>query len=219
MKAMILAAGRGERMRPLTDTTPKPLLEAGGKPLIVYHVERLRDAGFSQIVINIDYLGHQIIDALGDGAHWGIDIVYSDEREEGALESLGGIVKALPLMGDAPFLIVNGDVWCDFPFDATFALKRRAHLVLVPNPDHNPRGDFCLDGDRLCAEGSPRWTFAGIGYYTPALFDGVAYGRAPLAPLLRERMREAQISGEIHRGQWRDIGTPQRLAELDAGLK
>ena len=142
MKAMILAAGRGERMRPLTDTIPKPLLPVGGKPLIVHHIERLREAGFCDIIINLGHLGHLLPKTLGDGSRWGVNIYYSDEQESGALESLGGIVNALPLLGDEPFLVVNGDIFCDYPFDVNFTLKEKAHIILVPNPEHNEKGDF-----------------------------------------------------------------------------
>ncbi len=219
MKAMILAAGRGERMRPLTDTTPKPLLEVGGKPLIVWHIERLAVAGFREIVINIAYLGYKIPEALGDGSRWGVRISYSDEQKEGKLETLGGIVKALPLLQESdPFLIVNGDVWCDAPFDPhkRLAEDKLAHLLLVPNPPHNLKGDFGLEGRRVTDV--PRYTFAGIGYYSPKLFAEVPYGRAPLAPLLYKAIREGSVSGELYRGAWYDIGTPQRLTELDRQL-
>ena len=215
-KAMILAAGLGNRMRPLTDRTPKPLLEVAGKPLIVYHIEKLAAAGFEEIIINIAHLGFMIPEALGDGTRWGVKITYSDEQEEGALESAGGIVKALPLLGDKPFLVVNGDVWCDYLFDSSFDLKNDlAHLILVDNPDHNTKGDFALEDSRLLNEGKNKHTFAGIGYYSPKLFERLAYGRAPLAPLLREAIEEGLVSGEVYDGEWRDIGTPQRLEEVN----
>ena len=220
MKAMILAAGLGERMRPLTDRTPKPLLEVAGKPLIVYHIEKLALAGFSEIIINIAHLGHMIPDALGDGSTWGIKISYSDEQEEGALESLGGIVKALPLLGEETFLVVNGDVWCDYVFDASFDLKDNlAHLVLVPNPEHNSEGDFALVDKKVYDDGAKKFTFSGIGYYTPKLFKEQPYGSAPLAPLLRQAMQKEKVSGEVYRGVWRDIGTPQRLQEINQQQK
>ncbi len=213
---MILAAGLGERMRPLTNYIPKPLLEVAGKPLIVYHIEKLAAAGFEEIIINIAHLGFMIPEALGDGARWGIKISYSDEQQEGALESAGGIVKALPLLGDAPFLVVNGDVWCDYRFDIGFDLQDDlAHLILVENPDHNNEGDFALEANRVLNGGALQHTFSGIGYYSPKLFERLSYGRAPLAPLLREAIREGRVSGELYSGQWRDIGTPERLVELN----
>ena len=219
MKAMILAAGRGERMRPLTDHTPKPLLEVGGKPLIVWHLEKLAQSGFKEVVINIAHLGYKIPESLGDGKAWGLKIHYSDEQEEGGLETLGGIVKALPLLDDSdPFLVINGDIWSDYPCDPQTTLHNdtSAHLVLVPNPPHNPTGDFALEGDRVIDK--PRYTFAGIGYYSPKLFEGVAYGKAPLAPLLRKAMKEGKVSGELYKGEWWDIGTPERLHMLDEEL-
>ncbi len=213
---MILAAGLGNRMRPLTDRTPKPLLEVAGKPLIVYHIEKLAAAGFEEIVINIAHLGHMIPEALGDGSKWGVRIRYSDEQEEGALESAGGIVKALPLLGEAPFLVVNGDVWSDYSFDPGFELNGAlAHLILVDNPDHNSGGDFALEGQKVRNDGKQRHTFAGIGYYNPELFKDLAYGAAPLAPLLRKAMDLERVSGELYSGEWRDIGTPERLAEIN----
>lgn len=218
-KAMILAAGLGERMRPLTNHTPKPLLEVAGKPLIVYHLEKLAKAGFEEVIINIAHLGYMISEALGDGSKWGIKIIYSDEQEEGALESAGGIVKALPLLGEAPFLVVNGDVWCDYVFDADFDLKGDlAHLILVDNPDHNAKGDFTLEDGRVLNDGDAKYTFSGIGYYSPELFSGVTYGASPLAPLLREAIKLERVSGERYKGQWRDIGTPQRLDEINTLL-
>ncbi len=220
MKAMILAAGLGNRMRPLTDHKPKPLLEVADKPLIVYHIEKLAEAGFEEIIINIAHLGFMIPDALGDGSEWGIKIRYSDEQEEGALESAGGIIKALPLLGDEPFLVVNGDVWCDYEFDAAFDLQDDlAHLILVDNPDHNLKGDFALKENRVKNEGEVKYTFSGIGYYSPKLFESRSYGSAPLAPLLREAMISGKVSGTYFQGEWRDIGTPERLDEINQQLK
>ncbi len=218
MKAMILAAGRGERMRPLTDTTPKPLLEVGGIPLIVWHIERLAHEGFKEIIINIAHLGYKIPEALGDGSEWGVKLIYSDEQEEGALESAGGIIKALPLLGDEPFLVVNGDIWCDYDFEHVKALPQNilAHLILVPNPEHNTKGDFALNESKVVD--NKQYTFSGIGYYSPKLFEGIAYGKTPLAPLLREAMRAGKVSGELYEGEWYDIGTPQRLEWLNAQL-
>jgi N-acetyl-alpha-D-muramate 1-phosphate uridylyltransferase len=219
MRAMILAAGRGERMRPLTDRIPKPLLLAGGKPLIEYHIERLAAAGIREQVINHAHLGGQIEETLGDGSRFGVTILYSAEGEGQALETGGGIFKALPLLGPDPFLVVNADIWTDCPFaDLDLADDDLAHLVLVENPPQHPLGDFVLDGQRIRAEGSPRYTFSGIGVYRPELFAGCALGAFPLAPLLRLAMIEDRVSGRLHRGRWYDIGTPQRLGELDGWL-
>jgi MurNAc alpha-1-phosphate uridylyltransferase len=219
MKAMILAAGLGTRMRPLTDHTPKPLLKVGGKPLIVWHIEKLATAGFREIVINLAWLGWQIPEALGDGTQWGVKLYYSDEQQEGALETAGGILKALPLLGSKPFLVLNGDVWCDYqPQLLTLSPNQLAHLILVPNPEHHPQGDFALIGNKVASTGELRFTFSGIGYYQPALFAELTYGKRPLAPLLREAMQQNQVSGELFKGDWRDIGTPARLYELDSLL-
>ena len=219
MKAMILAAGHGTRMRPLTDHTPKPLLPAGGKPLIVWHIEKLARAGFRDIVINLAWLGWKIPEALGDGSRWNVNLHYSDEQQEGALETAGGIIKALPLLGNEPFLVVNGDVWCDYPcLPFHLAEHDLAHLVLVANPAHHPQGDFGLNQGRVSSSDEPRYTFSGIGYYRPELFTGLPQGKHPLAPLLRQAMQSHQVSGEYFAGDWRDIGTPERLAELDHDL-
>ena len=220
MKAMILAAGLGKRMRPLTDQTPKPLLEIGGIPLIVWHIERLAHDGFREIVINIAHLGYQIPEVLGDGSEWGVEISYSDEQEEGALESAGGIIKALSLLGDKTFLVVNGDIWCEYDFDQNKALAPDilAHLILVPNPEHNPEGDFSLQGTVVRDGGGQKYTFSGIGYYSPKLFEGLAYGKQALAPILIEAMKEGRVSGELFEGEWRDIGTPERLKALNIHL-
>lgn len=217
MKVMILAAGRGERMKPLTDTIPKPLLEVGGKPLIVWHIEKLANAGFKEIIINIAHLGSKIPEALGDGSKWGVKLHYSDEQKEGALESAGGIVKALPLLGDEPFLVVNGDVWCDYEFDKDFKLQDGilAHLILVPNPPHNLKGDFCLKDGMVNEVGNKKYTFSGIGYYSPNLFRWLEYGKRGLGDVLREAMMFDAVSGEVYNGLWRDIGTPERLEEVN----
>ncbi len=219
-KAMILAAGRGERMRPLTDELPKPLLEIGGKPLIVWHIEKLANAGFKEIIINIAHLGYMIPEALGDGSKWGVKLHFSDEQNEGALESAGGIVKALPLIGSEPFLIVNGDVWCDYEFDNNFELDDGilAHLILVPNPEHNPKGDFVLHDGKLIGEGVVRYTFSGIGYYDPDLFYSLEYGKRALAPILTQSISHGLVSGVLFDGEWRDIGTPERLDALNCAL-
>ena len=220
MKAMILAAGHGTRMRPLTDHTPKPLLMAGAKPLIVWHIEKLAQAGFTDIVINLAWLGWQIPGALGDGSRWSVRLHYSDEQHEGALETAGGIVKALPLLGSEAFLVVNGDVWCDYPcLPYPLAEHDLAHLVVVNNPAHHPTGDFALQHGRVSSDGEPRYTFSGIGYYRPELFAALTYGKNPLAPLLRTAMQQGRVSGEWFGGDWRDIGTPERLATLDHDLK
>ncbi len=225
-RAMILAAGRGERMRPLTDHTPKPLLEAGGKPLIVWHIERLRAAGFRELVINHAHLGHRLEEALGDGAAFGVRIAWSPEAS--ALETAGGIRHALPLLGDQPFVVVNGDVFCDADFTSLRAAAEGlhadgplAHLLLVDNPEHHPKGDFHLDAAGLLhAEGAPRLTFSGLGAYHPALFAALADDTpAKLAPLLRAAMNAGQVTGRHHAGRWIDVGTPRRLAELDRELE
>ena len=218
MKAMILAAGLGTRMKPLTDTTPKPLLEVGGLPLIVWHIERLAHDGFKVIIINVAHLGYKIIEALGDGSEWGVTIHYSDEQEEGCLESAGGIIKALPLLGDETFLVVNGDIFTDYEFQEHRKLAEGvlAHLILIPNPDHNPEGDFALDGNRVVDK--KQYTFSGIGYYSPKLFEGIPYGKSSTIPLLRAAMKEGRVTGELFEGKWLDIGTPERLALLNAEL-
>lgn len=218
-RAMILAAGRGNRMRPLTDLTPKPLLCVGGKPLIQYHVERLVAAGVRELAINHAHLGGLIESALGDGARFGASIRYSPEGEGRALETGGGIFRALPLLGPGPFLVVNADIWTDIDFaDLGVATDDLAHLVLVPNPAHHPAGDFALDGARVRTDGTPRYTFSGVGVYRPELFDGCVPGAFPLAPLLRLAMGSDRAGGRLHRGQWWDIGTPERLAQLDRRL-
>ena len=212
---MILAAGRGERMRPLTDTTPKPLLHVCGKPLIVHHIEALASAGIRDLVINHAWLGERIEAALGDGADFGVRIKYSPEHPE-ALETGGGIFQALPLLGSEPFIVVNGDVMCDMDY-CTLPTEPQglAHLILVPNPDHHPKGDFTLDNRLIRADGQPKYTFSGIGVYRPHLFAGCTAGKFQLAPLLRRAMAENQVTGEVFKGFWRDIGTPQRLDELN----
>lgn len=222
MKAMILAAGRGERMRPLTDHTPKPLLPVGGKPLIVWHLERVAAAGFKEVVINHAHLGEQIEQTLGDGSQWNLSIAYSPEPP-GALETAGGIANALPLLGDEPFLVVNGDVYCNWDVSrAASALQADdlAHVVLVPNPPHNEKGDFALGQGRAANEGESRYTFSGIGIYRPELFADLERGKpAKLAPLLRAAMDSNHVSAELHTGRWEDVGTPQRLAQLDQELR
>jgi N-acetyl-alpha-D-muramate 1-phosphate uridylyltransferase len=231
MLAMILAAGRGERMRPLTDHTPKPLLQACGKPLIEWHIERLVRAGITELVINHAHLGAQIEQALGDGSRFGATIRYSDEGT--ALETAGGIAFALHLLGEQPFAVVNGDIYCDYDFSHLSARAAAlanstdmAHLVLVDNPEHNLKGDFGLhDGRVTTLPPSPfplpeSLTFSGIGLYKPQLFSHIPRGnKAPLAPLLREQIALGSVSGEHYRGTWVDVGTPQRLDELDKQLR
>ncbi len=217
---MILAAGRGERMRPLTDHTPKPLLKVGGKPLILWHIERLLGVGIRRLVINHAHLGEQIEAFLGDGTRYNASINYSAEGEGNALETGGGIFKALPLLGEEPFLVVNGDIWCDIDFASlNLADTDLAHLVLVNNPAHNAAGDFHLTpGGRVQAQGTPCLTFSGVGVYHPLLFESCKAGAFPLAPLLRDAMTEDKVSGVHHQGRWVDIGTPERLRQLDRQL-
>ena len=216
MKAMILAAGRGERMRPLTDTLPKPLLEVKGKPLIVWHIERLALSGFSEIIINLGHLGFKIKDFLGDGSRFGIKITYSDEQKSGVLESAGGIKKALPLLGDEPFLLVNGDVFTNYEFDSSFTLKGKlAHLILVPNPPHNASGDFALNASDVQNSEKEMFTFSGIAYYDPLFFKDVSLVKSPLAPFLRQAIEKHKISGEVFNNVWHDIGTQERLKEIN----
>jgi MurNAc alpha-1-phosphate uridylyltransferase len=232
MIAMILAAGRGERMRPLTDHTPKPLLEVGGKALIVWHIERLVAAGIDQLVINHAHLGAQIEAALGDGRWIGAQIRYSAETL--ALETAGGIAYAQPWLNEQPFAVINGDIWCDYDFSRlpSFAAGMKssgdlAHLILVDNPPQHPSGDFPLHNGRIeeCSNlgltsNNLRLTFSGIGLYQPALFESIPRGAvAPLAPLLRAAIKQGKVSGEHHAGLWIDVGTPQRLTELDAKLR
>jgi MurNAc alpha-1-phosphate uridylyltransferase len=215
MKAMLLAAGRGERMRPLTDTTPKPLLRIGGQTMIERHVHALARAGITDLVINHAHLGQQLIDALGDGHDCGVDIAWSAEPG-GALETGGGIFNALPLLGDAPFLVVNADIWTDFPYAGLpEEIDELAHLVMVDNPAHNAGGDFSLSAGRLSQRGPAMLTYGGIGIYRPDLFADCNPGAFPLAPLLRRAMDAEQVSGEHYRGKWFDIGTPERLEAVN----
>jgi MurNAc alpha-1-phosphate uridylyltransferase len=218
MRAMILAAGRGERMRPLTDHTPKPLLMVGGKPLIVWHIERLVAAGITELVINHAHLGQQIEDALGDGRQWQVHIQYSAEVT--ALETAGGIAYALPLLGEQPFVVVNGDVFTDIDY-ASLALPtgKLAHLVMVDNPPQHAAGDFALDNGLVLESTADRLTFSGVGVYHPSLFDSVQHGQAAkLAPLLKAAMQQQRVTGQHHHGLWHDIGTPERLEQLDHWL-
>ena len=224
MKAMILAAGEGRRMRPLTDVKPKALLEVAGRPLIEHHIARLSAAGFSEIVVNVSHLGQQLVNFLGDGSQWRVAISISAEQTP--LETAGGIIQALPRLGDEPFLLVNGDVFTDYPFAElreTAPFQRGAHIVLVQNPEHHPLGDFALQDDRVgqvtsieTVVGDPMMvTYSGIGVYSPALFTDSKPGRQPLKPLLDEAIARASLSGELYEGMWEDVGTPQRLTALN----
>ncbi len=215
MKAMILAAGRGERLRPLTDHTPKPLIQAAGKPLIEYQIEALARAGIHHIIINHAYLGEQIELQLGTGSRWGVVIDYS--AEDKALETGGGIFKALPLLGNAPFLVVNGDIWTDYDYSQLLQLGvgDLAHLVLIKNPPHNSKGDFALERGRVVETEAVRYTYSGIGLYHPALFTCCRATAFPLAPLLRQAIAVGSVSGEYFEGHWIDVGTPQRLEALN----
>jgi len=219
MKAIVLAAGRGERMRPLTDTTPKPLLLVGGKPLIGYHLEALARAGVRDVVINLSWLGSRIRETLADGARYGVSITYSDEGPV-AMETGGGIFNALPLLGPGPFLVINGDTWTDIdPRTLELPADADARLVLVPNPPHHPRGDFALEGDHVVERDTGRFTYSGIGIYRPEFFAGCAAGRFPLLPLLKRAIEARRLRGQIHAGEWLDIGTPERLAALDRRMR
>ena len=215
MKAMILAAGRGERMRPLTDETPKPLLRVNGKALLEYHIEALARGGIRDIVINLAWLGGRIRDWGGDGAKYGIKISYSDEGPE-ALETGGGIFRALPLLGNAPFWLVNGDVFCAYDYrERGLADGMLGHLVMVPNPPHHPDGDFSLADGRVIARSLQPLTYSGIAMLHPDLFAGSADGKFPLAPLLDKAIDQGAITGERFDGPWTDVGTPERLAALE----
>jgi len=218
MRAMILAAGRGERMRPLTDSIPKPLLEVGGQCLIEYHLDALHRAGVTRVIINHSWLGEQLVDKLGDGNRYGVSISYSAEPGH-PLETAGGIKRALPLLGDKPFIVVNGDIWTDFDFSKLPGiLTTEAHLVLVKNPDHHPKGDFNLIEHNLL-DNTPVFTFSGISVFSPDFFNRLDEGVLPLAPLLRNAIDEQKVSGEFYAGDWWDVGTPERLAELDSYIR
>ena len=218
MRAMILAAGRGERLRPLTDTTPKPLLEAGGKLLIEHHLENLAKAGFREVVINLSHLGDKIRDTLGNGSAWDLNIRYSPEPP-GALGTGGGIKQALPLLGEAPFAIINGDVFTTYPLARLRAIKcDHSHLVLVPNPPHHPKGDFFLQGGYVNEDSEPRYTFSGISVYHPRFFDTAPSGSFSVAPMLQAAMAAQQVTGQLYKGVWHDIGTLERLEALRSQL-
>ena len=212
MKAMILAAGRGERLRPLTDTVPKPLLEVRGRPLIEYHLEALSRAGFAEIVINLSWLGNQVRHHLGNGSDFNLAIEYSDEPE--ALETAGGILQALPLLGER-FIVVNADIFTDYDFSRLKRSDGKAHLVLVENPQHNPAGDFTLVESIVGNDGPARYTFSGISQYHRSFFDGLVPGKQALAPLLHTAAKQQQVTGELFTGAWSDIGTLERLQALN----
>ena len=219
MKAMVLAAGRGERMRPLTDTTPKPLIMLDQYRLIEYHLLNLARSGFTDIVINVAWLGEQIIETIGSGEQYNLNITYSNEGEQ-ALETGGGIFNALPLLGDEPFLVVNGDVWTDYPFEQlyNFKLKDRAHLIMVNNPEHNLQGDFFIESDRLVESGNTKFTYSGVGVYAKAFFENCKTGKFPLAPMIRNFITRDEISAELYQGKWIDVGTVDRLEKLRTEL-
>lgn len=217
MKAMILAAGRGERLRPLTDTLPKPLIEVRGKPLIVWHLERLAAAGIRDVVINVSHLAPLIVGALGDGARWGVAISWSKEAQP--LETAGGLANARSLLGDKPFLLVNADVYCEYPFallGKAVLAESLGHIVMVPNPPFRPQGDFSLVQGKVGNFSSPRYTYSGLGLIDPRLVEGVAAGaRAPLGPLLLDAAESGRLDGELFTGLWNDVGTTERLADLN----
>lgn len=219
MKTMILAAGRGERLRPHTDITPKPLIQVGKHRLIEYHLINLAKAGLKDVVINISWLADQIREALGDGSNYSLNITYSDEGAE-ALETAGGIINAMPHLGDEPFIVINGDIWCDY--DLTRLINRNleyeAHLVLVNNPEHNTEGDFALEDGMIKNTGDEKLTYSGIGLYTQDFFAEAKPGKKALAPMLRKKSELNKVSGEIYNGQWVDIGTIERLAQLRSYL-
>jgi MurNAc alpha-1-phosphate uridylyltransferase len=219
MRAMLLAAGRGERMRPITDSTPKPLVQVGGRPLIAWHLAALARAGIREVVINLSWLGAQVRASLGDGRDYGVSITYSDEGPV-PLETGGGIFRAVPLLGPGPFLVVNADIWTDIDF-AALALEEHAHarLLLIPNPPHHPRGDFGLEGDLVVTRDTDRYTYSGVGVYRPEFFGGCTPGRFPLLPLLNRAIAAGLVHGQVHRGEWCDVGTVERLASLDARLR
>jgi MurNAc alpha-1-phosphate uridylyltransferase len=225
VKAIVLAAGRGERLRPLTDTTPKPLVPVAGRPLIVYHLEALARAGVRDVVINLSWLPDRVRAALGDGGAYGVRITYTDEGPV-ALETGGGIFNAVHLLGPGPFLVVNGDTFTDIDFAALMSAAGAdtrsgtlARLVLVQNPIQHPRGDFGLEGDLIVDRETDRFTYAGVGLFWPELFAGCEPGRFPLRPLLNRAIAAARLRGQLHRGEWCDVGTPERLAELDQRVR
>ncbi len=215
MKCMLLAAGLGERLRPLTNEVPKPLIKIAGKPLIDHHLDRLKSAGYREIVINLSYLGDQIREYLKDGHRFGLDIKYSDEGQE-PLETAGGIIRALPLLGDQPFLVINADIWCDHTLSfPKLTQNKHAHIVLVNNPSHNPGGDFVYEFGKIYNTGNHFLTYSGIGIYSPKLFQQHKPGKLALAPILRDAIDKETVSGEYHAGTWFDVGTKERLDEVE----
>lgn len=225
MKAMVLAAGRGERLRPITDTLPKPLVTVAGKPLIVYHLEALARIGIRDVVVNLSWLPDKLRAALRDGSDYGVRITYSEEGPV-ALETGGGIFNALPLLGPEPFLVVNGDTFTDIDFGALLGSAAAdtqagvlARLVLVPNPIQHPRGDFGLNGDRVVERESDRFTYSGVGVYRAEFFEGCVPGKFPMLPLMKRAIAAGKMAGQLHRGEWCDVGTARRLAELDEKVR
>ncbi len=218
MKVMILAAGRGERMGGLTDNCPKPLLKVAGRSLIEHHILALKKQGFNEFVINVAYLGEQIMNALGNGERFGVKIDYSDEGTQ-ALETGGGVQRALPLLGTAPFLVVNADIWADIPYaDLKIKADNSMHLVLVKNPEHHLGGDFHLDKRQVVEAGGERLTYSGVGIFNTAIFSQQTAGVFPLAPLIRDAIMRGEVGGQLHTGVWVDVGTPQRLADVEKVL-
>ncbi|HEY8052130.1 MAG: N-acetylmuramate alpha-1-phosphate uridylyltransferase MurU [Steroidobacterales bacterium] len=219
MKAMVLSAGRGERLRPVTDTVPKPLVQVGGRALIAWHLAALARAGIRDVVINLSWLGERLRAALGDGRDFGVSIEYSEEGPV-PLETGGGIFRALPLLGAEPFLVVSADIWTDIDFSRVrLEPDAQAHLVLIPNPPHHPRGDFGLEGDLVIDHDGERLTYANVGVYRPEFFDGCPAGRFPLRQPLTHAIAARRVRGELHRGLWYDVGTAERLAEVDARVR
>lgn len=224
MKAMILAAGQGNRMRPLTLYTPKPLLEVGGKPLIVWHIEKLKNIGVTEIVINSAWLADKLIGTLGDGSQFGVNILWT--REDEGLETAGGIINALPLLGSEPFILINGDVWTTMDFSSLLNIELGddlAHLMFVDNPEQHPKGDFTLANGRAFTfdqeQQGENLTYSGVAVYSPKMFEGLENGKRPLAPLLKQAMQDAKISAEKLQGAWVDVGTPERLSLLDGQIR
>ena len=218
MMAMVLAAGRGERMRPLTESRPKALLEVAGRPLIEHHLESLRTAGIDNVVVNLGWHGEQIAERIGSGAAWGLTVAYSPEGDN-ILETGGGIHRALPLLGDEPFLVVNADVFTDMPMPSELADDALGHLVLVPTPEHKAKGDFDLEGGRIAVAENPALTFSGVAMYRPEFFADCEPGRFPLAPMLTEAARAGRLTGSLYEGLWVDVGTPERLEALNQSLR
>jgi MurNAc alpha-1-phosphate uridylyltransferase len=220
LRAIILAAGRGERLRPLTDTTPKPLIDVGGRPLIHHHLSKLADAGITEVVINVAWLGQMIERALGTGDGFGLNIEYSREPA-GALETAGGIIAALPLLGDNPFVMVSADVFCHYPLERlkNHAMKGLGHLIMVRNPAHHSEGDFAISPTGTLARAGSKLTFSGLAVLRPQLFAGWAPGRRPLRPVLEKALEHQTLTGELYDGLWSDVGTPERLADIRAQLR